>query len=219
MSSRTETVRIERERGLLVRRVVLLGVPCLYAVLGLLHPTSNPEVGDETAFFIGLHIAQLFLIAGLAYTLWLLVEGLGGRAAGVARALILPFVIVYTALDSVLGLAWGIAAEKANGLSAADRPAAGRLIHDLLEPEPRGYVLYFGAGLLWLAVALTVVSALRTRAPRPALVLMAIGASVFALGHARPIGPIGMTLFLAGIAWLELRPRRERPGHASLQRT
>jgi hypothetical protein len=28
-------------------------------------------------------------------------------------------------------------------------------------------------------------------------------------GHTRPVGPIGMTLFLAGIAWLELRPRRE----------
>jgi hypothetical protein len=41
---------------------------------------------------------------------------------------------------------------------------------------------------------------------------MAIGASVFALGHARPMGPIGMALFLAGIAWLELRPRREVTG-------
>ena len=32
--------------------------------------------------------------------------------------------------------------------------------------------------------------------------------------------PIGMGLFLAGIAWLELRPRREEARHAaSLQRT
>ena len=62
---------------------------------------------------------------------------------------------------------------------------------------------------MWLAVALAVVAALRRQAPRPALVLMAIGAIVFTLGHARPVGPIGMGLFLAGIAWLELRPRRE----------
>jgi hypothetical protein len=66
----------------------------------------------------------------------------------------------------------------------------------------------WGAGLLWLAVALAVVTALREKAPRPALVLMAVGAIVFALGHARPTGPIGMALFLAGIAWLELRPRQ-----------
>jgi hypothetical protein len=47
---------------------------------------------------------------------------------------------------------------------------------------------------------------------------MAMGAIVFALGHARPMGPIGMGLVLAGIAWLEL-PRREEARHAaSLQR-
>jgi hypothetical protein len=218
MKSRTEVRSMEGERSILIRRAVLFGVPFLYLVLGLLHPTSNPELGDETGFFIGLHVAQLVLIGGLAYALWLLVEGLDSRAARFARALILPFVIVYTALDSVLGIAWGIAAEKANELPGADQPAAGRLIDDLLEPEPLGYVLYFGAGLLWLAVALTVVIALARRAPRSALILMAIGAVVFALGHARPVGPIGMALFLCGLVWLELRPRREDAGQpASLQ--
>jgi hypothetical protein len=207
---------MEGEHGILVRRAVLFGVPFLYLALGLFHPTSNPELGDETGFFIGLHVAQLFLIGGLAYALWLLVEGLESRAARFARALILPFVIVYTALDSVLGIAWGIVAEKANELPVADQPAAGRLIDALLEPEPLGYVLYFGAGLLWLAVALTVIIALAKKAPRPALMLMAIGAVVFALGHARPMGPIGMGLFLCGILWFELRPR-EAGQAASLQ--
>lgn len=208
---------MEGERSIAVRRAVLFGVPLLYVVLGLLH-TDNPEVGDQTGLFIWLHIAQLFLIGGLAYMLWLLVEGIDGRAARVARALILPFVILYTALDAVLGIAWGIVAEKANELPVADQSAAGRLMDALLEPEPLGYILYFGAGLLWLAVALTVVTALGGRAPRPALALMAIGATVFALGHAKPVGPIGMALFLAGIAWLELRPRREAVGNdVSLQ--
>ncbi len=205
---------MEGERSIPVRRAVLFGVPLLYVVVGLLH-TDNPEVGDETGLFIWLHIAQLFLIGGLAYMLWLLVEGIDGRAARVARALILPFVILYTALDAVLGIAWGIVAEKANELPVADQPAAGRLMDALLEPEPLGYILYFGAGLLWLTVALTVVTALGTRAPRPALALMAVGAMVFALGHAQPVGPIGMALFLAGIVWLELRPRRGEAGHAA----
>jgi hypothetical protein len=218
MNSRTEVRSMDGERSVPVRRAVLFGVPLLYVVLGLLH-TDNPEVGDETGLFIWLHIAQLFLIGGLAYMLWLLVEGLDGRAARVARALILPFVILYTALDAVLGIAWGIVTEKANELPVADQAATGRLVDALLEPEPLGYILYFGAGLLWLAVALAVVTALGRSAPRLALVLMAIGASVFALGHARPVGPIGMTLFLAGVAWLELRPRREGAAHAtSLQR-
>jgi hypothetical protein len=214
MNSQSEVTSMESERSTLLRRAVLFGVPLLYVALGLLH-ADNPEVGDETGLFIWLHIAQLFLIGGLAYLLWLLVEGLDNRAARVARALLLPFVILYTALDAVLGIAWGIVAAKANELPVADQPAAGRLVDSLLEPEPLGYILYFGAGLLWLTVALAVVMALGGSAPRPALVLMAIGATVFALGHARPVGPIGMTLLLAGIIWLELRSRREDTGHAA----
>lgn len=45
---------------------MLLGVPSLYLLLGLLHPTHNPELGDETDHFINLHVAQLFLIMGWA---------------------------------------------------------------------------------------------------------------------------------------------------------
>ena len=113
------------------QQVVLLGVPSLYVLLGLLHPPANPELGDETGLFIGLHIAQLFLIIGLAYVLWLLVEGVVNRAATVARALIIPFVVAYTALDAILGIAWGIAAETANDLPSADQQGAGRLIDEL----------------------------------------------------------------------------------------
>lgn len=191
------------------RRVVLLGVSSLYVVLGLLHPTANPELGDETDLFIGLHIAQLLLIVGLGYVLWLLVEGVANRAATVARTLIIPFVVAYTALDAILGIAWGIAAETANGLPAADQPGAGRLIDELIsgEPDPRGLILYWGAGLLWLAVALAVVAALRNIAPLGALLCMSLGAALFAVGHAPPMGPVGMGLVLVGIAWAEFRPR------------
>ena len=199
---------MEGERGILVRRAVLFGVPFLYIVLGLVH-TANPEVGDETDLFIALHYAQLFLIGGLAYVFWLLVDGLDGRAARVARALILPFVIVYTAVDAVLGIAWGTVVQKANELPVADQAVAGRLIDELLEPDPVGVIFYFGAGLLCLAVVLAVMAALGSAAPWPARILMTVGALVFVLGHARPMGPIGMALFLAGTLWLELSPRRQ----------
>ena len=203
------------ENGRVVwRRIILLGVPSLYVVLGLLHPTTNPELGDETDLFIWLHIAQLFLIAGLAFVLWLLVEGLDNRAAVVTRALIIPFVVAYTALDAILGIAWGIATESANELPAADQAGAGELIDELIsdDPDPRGLILYWGAGLLWLAVALAAVTALRGTAPVSALVLMTLGAVVFTLGHARPMGPLGMGLCLAGIVWFEFRPRSTREG-------
>jgi hypothetical protein len=191
------------------RRALLLGVPALYVVLGFLHPTENPELGDDTALFVGLHVAQLFLIMGLAYVLWFLVDGLDNRAATVARVLIVPFVVAYTALDAILGIAWGIATETANDLPASAQEGAEVLIDELIsgDPDPRGLALYWGAGLLWLAVAVAVVTALRNVAPTGALVCLSLGAAVFTLGHAPPMGPIGMGLILVGIAWLELRPR------------
>ena len=196
-------------RGRALRRVVLLGFPSLYVLLGLLHPTHNPELGDETDHFVNLHIAQLFLIMGLGYVLWFLVDGVTNRAATLARALIIPFLVAYTALDAVLGIAWGLAAENANDLPATDQPGAGRLIDALIsgDPDPRGLILYWGAGLLWLAVALAVVAALRDTAPLGALVSISVGAAAFTLGHAPPMGPVGMGLFLLGIAWTEFRPR------------
>ena len=199
------------------RRVFLLAVPSLYIVLGFLHPTKNPELGDDPSLFIGLHVAQLFLITGLAFVLWLLVEGVTSRAATVARALVVPFAVLYTALDAILGIAWGIAVEAANDLPAEDQRGAGRLVDELIsgDVDARGLALYWGAGLLWLAVSVAVVAALSRTAPTGALVSMSLGAAVFAMGHAAPTGPIGMGLFLLGIAWAEFRPRSPGPASAA----
>jgi len=194
------------DRKTVTRRAVLFGVPLLYLVLGLLHPNPDPVLGDETGLFIALHIAQLFLIGGLAYALWLLVEGVEGRAAGIARALILPYAIAYTTLDAIAGISMGTLIQKANELPAADQAVAGRLIEAVREPTLGGYAFYFTTGLLWLGAALAVVFALRSRAPRPALLFIALGALIFAVGHPQPTGPIGMALLVAGIAWVELRP-------------
>ena len=196
------------DRKLIVRRAFLFGTPLLYLVLGLIHPMEDPGPGDDASVFVGLHIAQLFLIGGLGYSIWLLVEGIESRAATVARALILPYVILYTAFDSIVGIATGTAIQKANELPAADQAATGRLIDSLQEADPAGYVLYIATGLSFLAAILAVVVALRDRASWQPLVLMILGALVFAVGHPKPFGPIGMGLLLAGFVWLELRPRR-----------
>jgi hypothetical protein len=157
--------------------------------------------------FIGLHFAQLFLIAGLAWSLWLLVDGLESRAATVTRALILPFVILYTTVDAIAGLGMGDLVRMANELPAAERATLGSFVDELREPDVAGYAIYVGAGLSWFAAVLAATVALRRRGPRAALVLMALGALIFAIGHPKPTGPIGMALYLAGVVWVELRPK------------
>jgi hypothetical protein len=75
-------------------------------------------------------------------------------------------------------------------------------------------VIYLGAGLSWFAAVVAATVAVKKRGPRSALVLMALGALIFAVGHPKPTGPIGMSLFLAGVLWLELRPRPAETPHA-----
>jgi hypothetical protein len=192
---------------LLLRRTILFGTPLLYIVLGIIHPMEDPVMGEATGVFIGLHFAQMFLIAGLAYSLWLLVDGLENRAATVTRVLIVPFVILYTTLDAIAGLGMGDLVRMANEAPAAQQATLGPFIDELREPDFAGYVIYLGAGLSWLAAVVAAAVALRKRGPRASLVLMVLGALVFAVGHPKPTGPIGMSLFLAGLTWLELRPQ------------
>ena len=192
---------------LMLRRAILFGTPLLYIVLGILHPMEAPVVGEATGLFIGLHFGQMFLIAGLGWSLWLLVDGLESRAATVTRALILPFVILYTTLDAIAGLGMGDLVRMANELPAEDRAFMASFVEEMREPDVGGYMIYLGAGLSWFAAALAATIALKGRGPRGALVLMALGALIFAVGHPKPPGPVGMTLFLIGVVWLELRPR------------
>src|SRR3712207_6153118 len=109
---------METDRRMLVRRAVLFGVPLMYLVLGLLHPLEDPVVGEATTLFIWLHVWQLFLIGGLAYSIWLLVDWVDNTAARVARALILPYVIAYTTFDAIVGIGLGQAVQQANALPA-----------------------------------------------------------------------------------------------------
>ena len=202
----------------MLRRTILFGTPLLYIVLGIIHPMEDPRLGESTDVFIPLHFAQLFLIAGLAWSLWLLVDGLESRAATITRVLIVPYVILYTALDSIAGIGMGNLVQIANELPAAEQAVADRLITELDEPDVAGYLLYVAAGLSFFVAVLASTFALKGRGPRGALVLMALGALIFAVGHPKPPGPVGMALFLAGVVWLEFRRREaEAPQAVSVQ--
>ncbi len=189
------------------QRIALFGGPIGYIALGLVHPMSDPKVGDETDFFVFLHVVQPVLIGLMAYALWTLVEGLPGRAAKVARFAVVPYAIAYTMWDSIIGVAKGIFAGEAGSLSAADQAVvAGVLGTD----HWLGYAIYVASGLSWLVAAVAVAVAVEQIAPLRVSLLLGIGGLIFALGHPIPPGPIGMTLFLVGVALLELRYRPAR---------
>ncbi|HZB24325.1 MAG TPA: hypothetical protein VE444_10825 [Gaiellaceae bacterium] len=189
-----------------LRRAALVTGALGYIAVGIVHPVPDPDLGDPTGFFVFLHLVQPFLIGLLAYGVWGLVDGIPGRAAKVARFMVVPYALAYTVFETVAGTGMGMMIGVANDLPASDQAEMAALV-DGLRDHWLGYPLYFAAGLTWLATAVATAVALGRSAPRHVVLLVGIGGAIFSVAHPQPIGPVGMTLFLAGVV---LYWRRER---------
>jgi hypothetical protein len=193
------------ERETWLRRGFILLAVAGYVVLGAVHP-AEINVGDETTLYLGLHVVQPLFILLLAWGIWLLVKDLPGRAAQVARIMIVPYAIAYSMLDAIAGVALGQVVREANGLSPADAAVIQRVMD--AGTDYIGIVIWVASGLTWFAMALAAAIAVRQVGGLGPTLLMAIGAAIFAVGHPFPPGPIGIALFGLGVAWLEVRRAR-----------
>lgn len=199
----SEEVPISGERSPWLRRGVIFAAVAGYIVIGLIHP-PDLEVGDDATIHYWLHVVQPLFIGLLAWSLWLLVDGLPGRAASIARYAVIPYVIAYTTLDSVAGIATGMIVREANSMSPADAAVVDRAM-DGMGGEVIPVGVWLASGLTWFIAALATAAAVKQVGGRGPATLMVIGAAVFAVGHPFPPGPIGIALFGLGVAWLELR--------------
>jgi hypothetical protein len=195
----------EREKWL--RRGFIFLAVAGYIVLGAVHP-ANMEVGDETTLYLALHLVQPLLILLLAWGVWLLVKGLPGRAAQIARIAIVPYAIAYSMLDAIAGVALGQAVREANDMSPADAAAVQRLLDGGSGQDYIGIAIFIASGLTWFVMALATALAVKQVGGVGPSLIMTIGAAIFAVGHPFPPGPIGIALFGIGVAWLEVRRAR-----------
>lgn len=195
------------EKRALLRRAVVFFAVAGYIVIGLVHP-PDIQVGDDTAnLYLVIHVVQPVFIGLLAWSLLLLVEGLPGRAAQIARYAVIPYVIAYSMLDAIAGIATPLIIGEANSMSPADAATVQR-VFDGLDDAVIPVAIWVASGLTWLVAAVATAVAVRQVGGRGPATLMAIGAAVFAVGHPFPPGPIGIALFGLGVLWLEVRRAR-----------
>jgi hypothetical protein len=185
-------------RGLLA--VAVLG----YVVLGVVHPLEI-EVGDGTTLYLWIHLVQPVLILFLAWGIWLLVRDRAGTAATVARVAIVPYAIVYAMFDAIAGVGLGQVIREANDAGGADAAVVQRLLVDGSGIDWIGNGIWIGAGLTWFVMAFAAAVAVKDVGGLGPTLLMSVGAAIFAIAHPFPPGPIGITLFGLGVAWLEVR--------------
>ena len=202
-AAETETgAPVADEHETWLRRACFLVAVVGYFIIGIIHP-AEIEVGDDTTLYIGIHLVQPFFILLLAWGTWLLVKDLPGRAAQVARIAIVPYAIAYSMFDAIAGVALGGIVRLANDASAAD----GAVVQQLMDTgtDYVGFALFIASDLSWFVMALAAAIAVKPIGGRGPTLLMAIGAAIFAIAHPFPTGPIGITLFGLGMAWLEVR--------------
>src|SRR5918998_3784496 len=195
----------------LLRRVVLLGAPLVLALLEIFHPerpTSAGEAVEQGVWFMWFHIIQVRLSGLIALAVYLLTEGLEGRAVNVSRWAIGVFAVFFSAYDAAAGIGTGYALRNAQGLSAAAQEAIYEAVIDM-----PGLSLIFGLSIVgtgaWVVALIAAAMALRRAgAPRGPFVLVILAGGVLVGGHPFPGGTLAFGCFFLATAWLEFAAGR-----------
>jgi hypothetical protein len=195
---------------LVLRGVVLLGTPLALAILEIFHPQPSgvAEAVEQGGWFMWFHIIQLPLIGLIALAVYLLTEGLEGRAAKVSRWAIGVFAVFFSAYDAAAGIATGYALRNAQGLSAEGQAAVYETVKDMPELS-----LIFGLSIVgtgaWVVALIAAAIALRRAGASRGPFILLILAGVFLMGgHPFPAGTLAFGCFFVAAAWLELAPGR-----------
>ena len=196
---------------LVLRRVVLLGAPLALALLEIFHPerpTSATEAVEQGVWFMWFHFIQGPLIVLIALAVYLLTDGLEGRAASVSRWAIGVFAVFFSAYDAAAGIGTGYALRNARGLSAGAQEAIYEAVKDMPVVS-----LIFGlsvvGSLAWVVALVAAALALRRAGASLGPFVLLILAGVFLLGgHPYPAGTLAFGSFFVAAAWLEFLPGR-----------
>ncbi|MBE9167145.1 hypothetical protein IQ238_06230 [Pleurocapsales cyanobacterium LEGE 06147] len=193
-----------------LRRPIVLGTPLALGILELWHPRYFPRVFFDllprVEQWLTVHLLQLPLFGLLALAVYLLINGLSGLAATISRIALWFFIVFYTALDAIAGIATGILIRNASELPPDQQAIIARAVQALFfNPIAGGYISVISIiGLFgWIiAVFAAAIALYRAGAPRLPVILLALS---FIFGvHPRPTGPLGMAFFFVAAVWLEL---------------
>jgi hypothetical protein len=171
---------------------------------------NDPELAMDLAgsatTWIWIHVVLLGALAALAHAVRVLLAGVDGVAAAVARALLPVALVTYAAFDALVGLGTGVLVERADSLG----PDAHRLVeHWWAVPSPISIIATV-AQLSWVTVLGATAIARSTRGAPQLLVPVLIAlAGSFPLLHIRPIGLLPVAL-LAAALWIDDRSNAVR---------
>lgn len=191
--------------------IFLIGVPLVWAVLLLFHPTGQgdaityADLQDQVTPWLIVHVGMLFFIPLMAVVVFLLVRGIDSTAARVSRIALVPFVVFYSAFEALVGIGTGILVHDVNGLAASEKAAGAKLVNEFTDNILiRGFGVFPNLGSVAFVTAVIAAGiALRRQAGAPLAVTLLFAVSAFLItAHPPPYGPAGLALFIAAVVLL-----------------
>jgi hypothetical protein len=201
----------------LFRRLILVCAPLLLGVLELWHPSSihfgeMAASSNQAEWWLTIHLIQLPLFGLLALSIHFLLDQVHNIFTWISRIALAFFIIFYTALDSIAGIATGIMLHKVQSLQLANEndplfQVAYELFLSVFSLNAPGAVWISTIGILsWFIAGLSAAAALYIKGVnRAGIILIATGTLLFH-SHAYPTGPISMLLLLVGFVLVEFFP-------------
>jgi hypothetical protein len=168
-------------------------------------------VSEHVVAWLAVHYGAAVLFPLMALVVGLLVRGLRGRAATVARVALPVFAIFYGLWEAIFGIANGLLAQTGNELSGEAREGVRDAVNDIVASPLFGEmsVLNTIGGIAWVTAVIAAIMALRhAGVGRMPLTLLGVGSLM--IMHIPPIGPVALVC-LSGAAYLIERHRSVTP--------
>lgn len=184
--------------------------PLSLGILEIWHPLGDPtktafeSILPQVDWWVTLHILQVPLFALMALTVFVMIAPLRGWAAFVSRIGISFFLVFYTVLDAITGIAGGMLIRSGRNLPPEAQALVSQQV-DLLffDPIVGGSTLsvvgILGAGGWLVGVIAAAIALSKLNVDRLSMTLLILAGILFALSHTPPTGPIGLFLFFLAV--------------------
>jgi hypothetical protein len=196
---------------LMLRRVLLLAPPLLFAGLAVAHPQPDANLEslmDAATWFAVFHVIQLVLTGLVAVSVLLLADSFGRATAWTTRVGIGLFLVFFSAYDTLAGIGTGLAMRSARDLPLAQQEGVFNVVKDwpaLSSP----FLISIVGTLGWVvAVGSLALAARRQGAPLLEWGPLALSAVFLLVGHPFPGGTLAFGAFLLAALFHEFGPGR-----------
>lgn len=187
----------------------LIAFPLIWAILLFFHPKGDttafyPVITDTVIQWQVVHIGMIICIPLMGAAILLLVRGMDGRAAKIARLAVAPFIVFYGAFEILVGVGTGILVAEVDQLPVTQRAIGERLVEDFAESSiPFIFTALGGAGLTiaLIAAGLTYFRSGDGSRHLAPVILLALAAPLIGI-HEPPAGPAGLALFVIAVLTL-----------------